>query len=375
MRTTAIGVLMASLGGCAPAPVRAWPAGPALELTRAFHGAEILPGDRLLVVGGRHNLHDRRLEPLGIEVIAVGAAGDGVVYPNALARVGHTVTRLADGTILVLGGTEVDAPTRAAPTMRYDPERDRWTFLRGPEIAPIAHTATLLAGGTVLVVGGRRNGYPGSPVEATVMLYDVERDETTSVTPLGRARAAHSATLMADGRVLVVGGWDGGALGDAEVLDPSTRTWSTLAGATPRADHTATRLADGGVMLVGGAADGSCQVFDPVAGSFTAIAAPPEPARSHHTATMLAGGAVLVAGGYVSGRGAIADVAVFRPGANTWSRLAPMSTPRWGHTATRLSDGRVVIAGGATIADDAPDRERMDPYVRATEILDARRSR
>ncbi|MFP2934237.1 kelch repeat-containing protein, partial [Pyxidicoccus sp. 3LG] len=73
-----------------------------------------------------------------------------------------------------------------------------------------AHTATLLADGRVLVVGGmRRLGtfpIPTSEPVASAELYDPTTDTWSATSPLAEARYSHTATLLADGRVLVVGG-------------------------------------------------------------------------------------------------------------------------------------------------------------------------
>src|SRR5688500_6695323 len=76
----------------------------------------------------------------------------------------------------------------------------------------------------------------------------------SDVGPLGTGRSVHTATLLADGRVLVAGGRvNGTADASAELYDPATATWSATDSLdTARALHTATRLLDGRVLVVGG---------------------------------------------------------------------------------------------------------------------------
>ena len=87
---------------------------------------------------------------------------------------------------------------------------------------------------------------------------------------MGWARRHHTATLLPDGRVLVTGGYDGGAsvFASAEIYDPALGTWS-LTGSMSTAcyEHRATLLADGRVLVTGGA-DGSsivasAEIFSP----------------------------------------------------------------------------------------------------------------
>ena len=166
-----------------------------------------------------------------------------------------------------------------------------------------------------------------------------------------RQRAAHTATLLPDGKVLVAGGFagGGGSLASAEIFDPATSTFASAGDMNAaRAGPTATPL-PGGKVLIAGGDDGSylasAEVYDPAARTFTPTGGLTS-ARSGHVAALLHGGKVLLAGGVGTGWTFLADAELFDPGAGTFAPTGGMTTARESHTATLLKDGRVLIAGG-----------------------------
>ncbi|MEP6639858.1 MAG: kelch repeat-containing protein, partial [Chloroflexota bacterium] len=206
-------------------------------------------------------------------------ADSAVIYDPSTARWSATetvpmgigsATRLADGTVLVTGG----GPSGSSAE-RYDPTTGRWTAtgtmtVGRPEYSvtkdgsgwdPAGYTATLLLDGKVLVAGGRTSP-PGTSRQTVVPnaeLYDPDTGRWTTTGSMVHARVGHTATLLPDGKVLVVGGatyhTDSSLsdLGSSEVYDPATGSW-TAAGKLhdARAFHTATLLADGSVLIAGG---------------------------------------------------------------------------------------------------------------------------
>src|SRR5262249_26806793 len=94
-----------------------------------------------------------------------------------------------------------------------------------------SHSASLLADGTILVAGGMRKAADGVAqlYTDTSELVDPRTDAVVAGPRLGQARGGHVAVTLADGSVLVAGGWNAtGALRSAERFDPATRTFSAV---------------------------------------------------------------------------------------------------------------------------------------------------
>ena len=287
-------------------------------------------------------------------------------------RDGYEAVLLLDGRVLVVGGPiETINPANSAEL--YDPDRGTWAAT-GSMLAPrSSYSATLLADGKVLVAGG-------AGLLTSAELYDPVSGTWTTTGAMATGRYGQTATLLRDGKVLVAGGIVAGDAADdqmppGELYDPASGTWTaTGAMAADRYGHTATLLPDGKVLVVGGYQDGSpngpfAELYDPLSGTWTA-AGNMATMRSSHTATLLPNGKVLVAGGYIrstrelcgqpSGSPSVdctnplASAELYDPQTGAWSATQDMLAPRAGHTATLLPDGRVLVAGGNGSADVNP---------------------
>jgi hypothetical protein len=174
-------------------------------------------------------------------------------------------------------------------------------------------------------------------------------------------RTSHTATLLPDGRVLVVGGIagnDGAPLTRAEVYDPATgRFSSTGAMKTGRKGHRAALLASGKVLVVGGTASGSAAVelYDPTTETFSSAGTCPLSFTEKFAMTALEDGTVLLAGGQPVTGGSVAHAppatpcksraALYDPSVGTCTCVGPLGTPSTETTAARLADGRVLVMG------------------------------
>jgi hypothetical protein len=180
--------------------------------------------------------------------------------------------------VLVAGGLGSSGDALASAEL-YDPATGTWSATTSLNTARTFHTATLLANGQVLVAAG-----DGSPPAfdslASAELYDPATGDWTATGALNTARGEHTATLLPDGKVLVAAGeTPGGLLTSAELYDPTAGSWSATASLnTARANHTATLLADGKVLVAGGfPALTSAELFSPTDSTSTAVSCSPSP--------------------------------------------------------------------------------------------------
>jgi len=229
-----------------------------------------------------------------------------------------------------------------------------------------AHTATLLPDGAVLVAGS----YDADGAPASAELFNPSTGSWIATGGMIYGRAEYTATLLPDGRVLVAGDFNGlsGAT-SAELYDPSTGTWTATGRMTEgRSAHTATLLPDGRVLVAGGdgkaelpgpAAVPTTELYDPSTGSWTAAGAMISP-RRFHTTTLLLDGTVLVAGG-VGDPGYPAVAELYDPRSGKWTATGAMAAGRSTHTATLLPNGTVLVAGGLGESGAPAFAELYDP--------------
>ena len=286
-------------------------------------------------------------------------------------RLNHTATLLPNGKVLVAGGQD-PAGLAAASAELYD-STENWNETGNLKTGRYLHTATLLTNGKVVIAGGCGSSQPCGPLNSAE-LYDATTGTWTSIGNLNTARWAHTATLLSNGKVLVVGGYGvDGPLNNAELFDPATGTWNsagTLNNA--RVGHTATLLANGKVLVAGGLDSGkTAELYDPATQTWS-LTGGLNIQRDWPTATLLANGKILVAGGGVAYvplpppfldahpelRPPYSPAMIFRsyfptntaelyePATGAWTLTGNLFEARYLHTATLLPNGRVLVADG-----------------------------
>ncbi len=321
-------------------------------------------------------------------VLAVSDSVHDTLGLSAAARQGHTVTALDDGTVLIAGGDD-PATIGTCPTFNpsplntlelFNPQTGFFTLL-GVALnqARSTHTATKLADGSVLFLGG----YDATgTVVNTGEIYDPATGTVTTIMPMTQARTQHSATLMADDRVFVVGGSElfnpctavaslAGAKKTVEVYDPATDMWTSGPDVPNVPDgiggHGASLLANGQILITGGVEVlllggvlpvpefvNECRRFDPTSGNWSAAAFMSNP-RAFHGQVELPNGSVLVVGGVEQHPiiplevQTVATCERYDPIPNTWTPSPSLNGPR-AYPNVLLTSDEIIAVGGLRAA-------------------------
>jgi hypothetical protein len=216
------------------------------------------------------------------------------------------------------------------------------------------HTATLLNNGKVLIVGGQFTITPAGGGPSAPELYDPATGFFSATGSLNVARIQSTSTLLSDGTVLVGGGTT--STGDMEIYNPATGTFATTVSHTANFSYQTMTLLNNGKVLVAGGYDSclngcatpylnSAELFDPVSRVFSPTGSL-SVVRAFATAVLLNDGSVLVVGGgNAAGQAGTAEV--YDASSGVFTAAGAMETTRSGNTATLLTDGTVLIVGGA----------------------------
>jgi len=245
---------------------------------RRWHTSTLLLDGRVLVTGGRKIsgdvLHTVEIfDPLDDAWTSTSVMHHG--------RAHHAAALLNDGRVLVVGGFDSDLRTLTSAEV-YDPATQTWSLVGHMSEGRSVPTASVLHDGRVLVSGGSHIGAGSAAMRNTAEIYNPITNSWRSAGRFEVNRAGHSATVLRDGRVLVVGGAGAAStVAKAEMYDPEKNVWYPAGSLTlARTDHSAAMMSDGRIIVAGGwSNDGSAghlvELFDPRVGTWLTMAVSP----------------------------------------------------------------------------------------------------
>jgi hypothetical protein len=337
-----------------------------MSAARVAHTATLLTTGKVLIAGGGTATADL-FDPSTLSFSATGSM-------NTL-RSGATATLLVNGKVLIVGG--FGSGTSQLPRLNsaelYDPLTGTFSATGNMSVGRVLHTAVLLNDGRVLVAGGTTSPGGGGAATASAEIYDPATGLFTRVGNMVSERAQPIATLLANGRVLVTGGWNGhraDAADDppwdplfAELFDPGSASFEAAARmSTTRIGHAAIPLPSGAVLVIGGIPQLQnlnepplnpqyAELYDPKMQTFSSIGSM-QIVQQNFTATLLTNGKVLIAGGDQSGN-AVSSAELLDPATGKVIATGGLIEERTGHSATLLPDGSVLVVGGVDVNGNA----------------------
>lgn len=317
-----------------------------MSTARYNHTATRLQDGRVLIVGGQDSSDDclasaELYDPNAGAFTPAGSMGK--------ARAFHSATLLLGGRVLVAGGYAGTTSGAISEAELYDPKTGTFLATGSMTTQRSGHSATLLSDGQVLVVGGGQGANSGADYLASAELYNPATGTFSRTGSMTHARVGPAIASLAGGRVLIAGGGGSGpgtlmsAWASAELYDPGRGTFSSTGSMTEaRGAPSATVLPDGRVLIVGGA-DASAELYDPKSGTFAATGSMSD-SPTGVNAVLLLDGRVFVL------RDPDGNPELYDPRNGVFSFNRGVFLTRWAGTATLLPDGQVLIAGGGRFA-------------------------
>ena len=344
-----------------------------------------------LLLWSKHGLVVFALTFLAL-VSGCGGGGGGGGSPSVAPQIttqpsGQRVTSPATATFAVA------ATGTPSPSYQWQVSTDggaTFANITGATLATYTTPATIVADSGKLYRAVASNSAGNATSVAATLLVNAGPGSFSAISAtMGVPRANHTATRLANGTVLITGGFSSNvlpapALNTAELFDPTTGTFTALTArmTSTRTNHAATLLPNGQVLLTGGQiidnnGDGSTgsELYNPATQTFTAITARMVSPRGAHSATLLPNGKVLLAGGFNAGNGTlVSDAELYDPATQTFTAIAGrMSAERPQHAAVLLPTGKVLLIGGdgAARGTSLASSELFDPATQTFSLLSA----
>ena len=332
-----------------------------LSKPRYWHAATLLQDGKVLIAGGDAELpvvlegppppNTDIPQPKRLVSAEIFDPKTGISTPTgdlAANRSQDHGILLPDGRVLIIPGKP------NLPIERFDAHSGRFNVVAVPPGRFGILTATLLPDGKIFLTSTLYAG-----------VFDPTAGPFSPSFRMDPSRIGHTATLLKDGRVLIIGGQnvgrDVGLLGRNLIYDPSSEAFSEAGNLQfDRRNHKAVLLQDGRVLIIGGIAGRgpsvqTAEIYDPQTNTFSpAGVSTIDPS----VALLLPSGNVFLIRSYNG------DIVLYDPATHAFSNTGYSISPRRSFaTATLLEDGRVMVAGGLKWTDDNHDWESITDQV------------
>ncbi|MHB8417482.1 MAG: choice-of-anchor D domain-containing protein [Myxococcales bacterium] len=296
--------------------------------------------------------------------------GDGGLSLSEIPLSATVANWAYTGQVIVAGGYDQNS-TPLDSSEIYDQTSGSWTLTKSSLTAPrAAHTATLLTTGDILVAGGQNST---GALTSSELFDPATGGWTATAGPLTYAPGSLPVTgLLPSGQVLVAGG-DGNGFESASTLyDPVSQTWSATGSLHYGINNCPFGLLPSGQLLVAGGALACCyqtdtlagELYDPVAGTWSVTGNMLE-GVIWNSGAVLPSGDFLVVGGLDTGGNPTADCELYHaagPQAGTFTAAGALNTARTSNgEVALLPSGKVLVAGGSANSTPLASAELYDP--------------
>lgn len=321
-----------------------------------------LADGRVLVIGGS-SFNGGPLATSEIYNPATGQFGNLATLPGG-ARDSPIALLLTDGKVLVAGGSSYQASA-----LLYNPITNSYATTGSMSTGRAGASATLMADGSALIIGGQSARYVAT---TAIDRYNPATGTFAAVANLSTARSNIAVSLLPDGRILAAGGYvpppnnnqGGQILAKTDIIDPRGITRADVGGPlVARSTALSTVLADGRVLHTGGGVAAS-ELFSPVTNAFTATGSMAQ-ARQNATINLMPDGSAVVIGGEDANGNVLASAERFDPHSNAFaSTTRPLWQARSAAASALLPDGKLLVIGGRNAVGPLASAEIYDGHTR-----------
>ena len=276
------------------------------------------------------------------------------VSPMNLDRADFASIVLPNGNVLVTGGQSYSTNTITNTSEIYNYKIDTWSYVASMNVPRFVHQLVLLDSNRVLAIGGFK--------KKSCEIYFINENVWQMTDSLRVVRYfGWTASLLNNGEVLVAGGFvvsndlkEIYSLNNVEIYEPTLNKWrETDSLKIGRAFHTATLLNNGKLLIIGGETNEGVElkdseIFDPIIEKWTVVDSI-NTARYNHSSILLSNGNVLISGGlnYTNPTSPwLKSCEVYEPTKNKWETVASMDYTRDAHSSIILNNGYILLTGG-----------------------------